>query len=97
MILSEVSSTAASFARHLDASPTPFHSVRECTRRLVSKGFVGLSERQPFALAKGSSDGPSSLLWKSDLKNATFKTASHLRVQKSYLYVCMDSMLCLLL
>ena len=27
--------------------------MRECTRRLVSSGFVGISERQPFGLAQG--------------------------------------------
>jgi aspartyl aminopeptidase len=39
--------------RFIDVCPTPYHAVREVTRRLLGAGFVALDEREPWALEPG--------------------------------------------
>jgi aspartyl aminopeptidase len=37
----------------VDASPTPYHAVAECARRLVDAGYVDLAESEPWRLTPG--------------------------------------------
>jgi aspartyl aminopeptidase len=38
---------------YIDASPTPYHAVRETVRRLVAAGYRALDEREPWSLKPG--------------------------------------------
>ncbi|MBM7118300.1 M18 family aminopeptidase [Archangium primigenium] len=38
---------------YIDASPTPYHAVRETSRRLLAQGYRALDEREPWELKAG--------------------------------------------
>ncbi|NNL85382.1 MAG: M18 family aminopeptidase, partial [Myxococcales bacterium] len=43
----------ADLLRFLDRSPTPYHAVAECVRRLEAAGFRALSEGETWQLEPG--------------------------------------------
>jgi aspartyl aminopeptidase len=48
-----MSDAAADLLKFIDASPTPYHAVRECVRRLEAEGFSGLDESDEWSLQAG--------------------------------------------
>jgi aspartyl aminopeptidase len=48
------SARARELCAFVDASPTPFHAVVECARRLEAAGFVRLSELEPWPVTRGA-------------------------------------------
>ena len=48
-----IDSTAQDVLAFIDASPTPYHAVREAARRLTAQGYRALDEREPWTLEAG--------------------------------------------
>ena len=44
---------AGDLLQYIDASPTPYHAVRETARRLTAAGYRALDEREPWSLKPG--------------------------------------------
>lgn len=49
----DTDATAKDLLAYIDASPTPYHAVRETARRLTQHGYRALDEREPWALQPG--------------------------------------------
>ncbi len=50
---SDIDSAAKDLLAYIDASPTPYHAVRETARRLVQHGYRELDERESWSLKPG--------------------------------------------
>ena len=53
MTPSDIDAAAHDLLAYIDASPTPYHAVRETIRRLSAQGYRELDERQPWDLKPG--------------------------------------------
>ena len=53
MTPSDIDAAANDLLAYIDASPTPYHAVRETVRRLSAQGYRELDERQPWDLKPG--------------------------------------------
>ena len=53
MTPSDIDAAANDLLAYIDASPTPYHAVRETIRRLSAQGYRELDERQPWDLKPG--------------------------------------------
>ncbi|HYH95092.1 M18 family aminopeptidase [Hyalangium sp.] len=49
----DTDATAKDLLAYIDASPTPYHAVRETARRLSEQGYRALDEREPWTLQPG--------------------------------------------
>ncbi len=49
----DTDTTAKDLLAYIDASPTPYHAVRETARRLTQQGYRALDEREPWTLQPG--------------------------------------------
>jgi aspartyl aminopeptidase len=49
----DTDATAKDLLAFIDASPTPYHAVRETARRLTELGYRALDEREPWTLQPG--------------------------------------------
>ncbi len=49
----DIETTARDVLAYIDASPTPYHAVRETARRLEQQGYRALDEREPWSLKPG--------------------------------------------
>lgn len=49
----DTDTTAKDLLAYIDASPTPYHAVRETVRRLTQHGYRELDEREPWTLQPG--------------------------------------------
>jgi aspartyl aminopeptidase len=50
----DTDATAKDLLAYIDASPTPYHAVRETVRRLTQHGYRELDEREPWTLQPGA-------------------------------------------
>jgi aspartyl aminopeptidase len=53
MSSANLDATAQDVLAFIDASPTPYHAVREAARRLTQHGYRALDEREPWSLKAG--------------------------------------------
>lgn len=53
MTPSDIDAAANDLLAYIDASPTPYHAVRETIRRLSAQGYRALDEREPWDLKPG--------------------------------------------
>ncbi|HEX8819563.1 MAG TPA: M18 family aminopeptidase [Archangium sp.] len=53
MTPSDLDAAANDLLAYIDASPTPYHAVRETVRRLSAQGYRALDERDPWDLKPG--------------------------------------------
>src|SRR5512143_271680 len=53
MTPSDIDAAAHDLLAYIDASPTPYHAVRETSRRLSAQGYRALDEREPWDLKPG--------------------------------------------
>ncbi|PTL80594.1 M18 family aminopeptidase [Vitiosangium sp. GDMCC 1.1324] len=53
MTPSDTNAAANDLLAFIDASPTPYHAVRESIRRLTAQGYRALDEREPWDLKPG--------------------------------------------
>jgi aspartyl aminopeptidase len=53
MTPSDIDAAANDLLAYIDASPTPYHAVRETVRRLSAQGYRALDEREPWDLKPG--------------------------------------------
>jgi aspartyl aminopeptidase len=49
----DIDTAAKDLLAYIDASPTPYHAVRETARRLAERGYRELDEREPWTLKPG--------------------------------------------
>ncbi|MFL5344431.1 MAG: M18 family aminopeptidase [Hyalangium sp.] len=49
----DIDTAAKDLLAYIDASPTPYHAVRETARRLTQHGYRELDEREPWTLQPG--------------------------------------------
>lgn len=53
MTPTDTETAAKDLLDYIDASPTPYHAVRETVRRLTAAGYRALDEREPWSLKAG--------------------------------------------
>jgi len=67
MTPSDTDAAANDLLAFIDASPTPYHAVRESIRRLTAQGYRALDEREPWDLRPGDkvyvTRGDTSIAW----------------------------------
>jgi aspartyl aminopeptidase len=49
----DTNAAADDLLAYIEASPTPYHAVRETARRLAAQGYRALDEREPWSLQSG--------------------------------------------